>query len=291
MGMNYGISNKIGKPSRKDALDIVKTALEYGINTFDTAQGYGDSEVVLGQALKKLNAHTRVKIITKFTASLDHGDAKVLQQALDESLRRLGVEKIFCIMLHSERLLEMWHQGLNKILTAFQRQGKVENLGISVYAPNRAMQAAAIDELKVIQVPGNILERRFEQCGFFHTANQQDKEIHIRSVFLQGLILTKEEDLSEEMLFAKDVVRHLENLCQQLDLSRLELALLYVKTKWPLARVVFGAETSQQLRDNAVLFSKEFPKQLMSQIEEIEFDVKEDILNPSGWPKKRDAYV
>ena len=53
-GMNYGIANTQGKPSFEKVVGILSVAYENGIRFLDTAAGYGDSEVVLGKALKEL---------------------------------------------------------------------------------------------------------------------------------------------------------------------------------------------------------------------------------------------
>ena len=54
LGFNYGIANKTGKPSIIIANEILKSALKYGINTFDTSPVYGKSEQIIGSFLKKI---------------------------------------------------------------------------------------------------------------------------------------------------------------------------------------------------------------------------------------------
>ncbi len=46
LGMEYGIANKSGKPDMEKALEILQTAINKGINSFDTANAYGNSEEV-----------------------------------------------------------------------------------------------------------------------------------------------------------------------------------------------------------------------------------------------------
>ena len=52
-GMDYGIANLMGKPTRKDVLSILALAWEKGVRRFDTAPGYGNSEHLLGEENKK----------------------------------------------------------------------------------------------------------------------------------------------------------------------------------------------------------------------------------------------
>ena len=59
-GMNYGVANTTGKPSFETVKAILKEAYDGGINALDTAPEYGDSEEVIGKALKELGLlHSR----------------------------------------------------------------------------------------------------------------------------------------------------------------------------------------------------------------------------------------
>lgn len=49
LGLDYGIANKIGKPEKNKAFEIMKYAVENGINYFDTAYNYGNSEIIIGK--------------------------------------------------------------------------------------------------------------------------------------------------------------------------------------------------------------------------------------------------
>ena len=51
LGMNYGLGEFATKPSKSEAFRILNRAVELGVNTFDTANDYGDSEQLIGQWL------------------------------------------------------------------------------------------------------------------------------------------------------------------------------------------------------------------------------------------------
>ena len=55
LGMNYGIANQDGKPNEEKSFAILRTAIENGAASLDTARAYGDSEDVIGRFLKTLN--------------------------------------------------------------------------------------------------------------------------------------------------------------------------------------------------------------------------------------------
>ena len=48
-GINYGITNKVGKVNKKEVRNILQLAVESGIELLDTAQAYGSSETILGE--------------------------------------------------------------------------------------------------------------------------------------------------------------------------------------------------------------------------------------------------
>jgi aryl-alcohol dehydrogenase-like predicted oxidoreductase len=136
----------------------------------------------------------------------------------------------------------------------------------------------------MIQVPANILDHRFADAGVFNLADEKGKLVYIRSVFLQGLLLMKPEDLPSNMAFVKPTLGKIDNLCAKYKYTRQKIALLYIKGKYPQARIIFGAETPTQLELNLNIWEDNFT--LNVEINELEslLIVDERIINPSLWP-------
>jgi len=283
LGLPYGIANKTGQPDQNIATAIIHEAWKNGIREFDTAQGYGDSEKVLGKALTELGFSKEARIISKFDPNLDHLNDSDMSKALDESLERLGVPRLYGIMLHREEMLSLWNKGLSKILYDLVLSGRVHKIGISVYSPEKAIQALKTEGIDMVQLPTNILDRRFERAGVFHLADKKKKKIYIRSVFLQGLILMNLEEVPEKMDFARPVIEKIESLSNDFGLSRQEMALGYIKSETPNAHVIFGAETPKQVRENIETWKKSAPRNLIDQIKIFFKNVDLQILNPTLW--------
>lgn len=283
LGMAYGIANNTGQPDFETAVSIVKTAWEYGIREFDTAQAYGESETVLGRALSSLGISPEAKIITKLDPKLEPHQGQNIKRAIKRSLERLQIPSLYGLMLHREEWLDNLNNGLEKTLRALVLDGTVQHLGVSLYTPARAVQALESDLFDMIQVPANILDRRFADAGVFILANEKGKQTYIRSVFLQGLLLMKPEDLPSNMAFVKPILGKIDNLCAQYKYIRQKIALLYIKGKYPQARIIFGAETPTQLEQNLNIWKDNFT----SIFEINEFDSlsieDERIINPSLW--------
>lgn len=283
LGFKYGIANKTGQPDQATAKAIIQTAWENGIREFDTAQGYGISEQVLGKALSELGIAKEALVISKFDPSIAHLNAVSMSESLDYSIARLGVPNLYCMMLHREEMLSLWDKGLAEILYGFVSSGRVKHIGISVYLPEKAIQALNTKGIDMVQLPTNILDRRFEKAGVFQLADEKGKKIYIRSVFLQGLILMDLKEVPERMAFAKPVLEKLESLSIDLRLTRKEMALSYVKSEMPDAKVIFGADTPEHVRENLTCWEKNSPLSLVAKVRNLFDNVDEKILNPSLW--------
>ena len=283
LGLPYGIANRTGQPNQSVATDIIREAWENGIQEFDTAQGYGESERVLGISLLQLKLSGKAKVITKPHPLLDHLNPAILENAVAESLRNIGVPKLYGIMLHREEMLALWHKGLAEILSRLVAKGMVQKVGVSVYSPEKAIEAINTDGMDMVQIPTNILDRRFEKAGVFEIAKAKKKEVYIRSVFLQGLLLMDTGEISDRMAFAIPVIEKLENLSKEFSLTRHEIALGYIKAEMPNAHVVFGAETKEQVTKNLAAWQKDVPALLGKKVRIVFSNVNEQILNPSLW--------
>jgi len=283
LGMDYGIANRTGAPDPETAKQIIKEAIEAGIREFDTAQAYGCSEKVLGRVIAALGVMDQVKIITKGITDFSDSSSMALQVSVERSLNNLGIDRLYGYMLHKERLLEQWHGGLGVCIGELLSNGTVERFGISVYSPEKALEALAIDEITIIQIPSNVIDRRFEDAGVFQEANRRRKRIYVRSVFLQGLLLISPEDLSSRMAFAVPALEAFQSFADSAGVSRHQLALAYVRDAYSEAKIIFGAETPEQVHANMESWQTPLSKDIVKQIQVSFKDIDSKVLNPVLW--------
>jgi len=284
LGMDYGIANATGQPGYNMARSIVQEAWESGICEFDTAQAYGQSERVLGRVFKDLGIADEVRVITKFATDIDHSDRAALNNALDISLNNLGVESLYGLMLHREDMLDLWEKGLEENLMNIVGSGRVKHLGVSIYSPERAVQALNIEGISMVQLPTNVIDRRFEKAEVFELAHDVGKTIYIRSIFLQGLLLMPPDNLPEHMRFATPVLKRLNSLVRDVGLNIKELCIGYVKHVFANAKVVIGAETQEQVIENVTAWNQDISENIIDGVRCIfNNSVDEEILNPTLW--------
>lgn len=284
LGMPYGIANKSGKPDLAAARTIVQMAWEKGIAEFDTAQAYGDSEKILGRMFAELGIVQEVKVVTKLHSIQSFGGERRLHQSVEESLRSLRVPKLECLLLHREEMLDMLDNGLTESLLTLVQKGYVRYLGVSVYSPGRARQVLGCNLFHSVQIPASVLDRRFQRAGIFEVAEESQRQVYIRSAFLQGLALMSGEDVPATMASVRPLLEKLDSLALTYHMSRQAIALLYLRDRFPRAKVIFGAEVPEQVLQNADCWQLDAPDGFLEGLENAFPEIDEEILNPAKWP-------
>ncbi len=149
--------------SRKEAEKVVRYAYEKGINYFDTARAYGDSEDKMGAALK--DVRDDVVIATKTHQRTKEDAARA---GLKQSLRNLQTDRIDIVQLHgidSEEMLEkaLGSEGSLAALEEAKKEGKIDFIGLSGHNPYVLQKAIETGKFDTVLVPLNVLDRRFSE--------------------------------------------------------------------------------------------------------------------------------
>ena len=186
-GLDYGVANQAGRVSVNDAKNIIQRAALSGINTLDTAIGYGCSECTLGKV-----GVAGWHVITKLPPlPIDcQAVAAWVKAQIEQSMLRLGVQQLQAVLLHRpDDLLGDSGKSLVKVLDGLKADGVVRQIGVSIYAPEQLKALTSIMHPDLVQAPLNILDRRLVDSGWAGRLKDQGAEIHTRSAFLQGLLL------------------------------------------------------------------------------------------------------
>ena len=133
-GMAYGIANHSGQPDQMLANDILVVAWENGIRILDTAQAYGESEVVLGKFFE-CHPECQFEVITKLAPDVDITSVDEISSAVIGSNKNLG-QKPLALLLHNYKQLHFWDGILGDTLRAMMELGEIRHLGVSLYHPD-----------------------------------------------------------------------------------------------------------------------------------------------------------
>ena len=104
---------------------------------------------------------------------------------MNRSRERLGVSCLSGLVIHRETVLRQWSEGVGEVIAGLPKD-LVERTGMSFYTLRGALLALDIPEIDFIQIPTNLLDRRWEDASIFTLAQARGKHVFLRSVFLQG---------------------------------------------------------------------------------------------------------
>jgi aryl-alcohol dehydrogenase-like predicted oxidoreductase/spore coat polysaccharide biosynthesis protein SpsF (cytidylyltransferase family) len=295
IGMNYGIVNLHGQPNISEAEVMLKTAISNGVEYIDTARAYGNSELVIGKCLAGGWA-SRIKIITKLSPLADcppNADYKSVKALVDssvfESCMRLRRQSLDVLMLHRVSHFKEWNGAVWHRLIEHQKDGVINTLGVSVQNPEELIVALGIESVGFIQMPFNIIDWRWGLLQKRITQAKQRRNIvvHVRSVLLQGLLLSFDKALWRRAHIAAPeiMLNWLQKMTQINGCEDVtDLCLRYVRSKPWVDGVVIGMENQEQMAKNIVNFNK--PRINVDQLAAIESSrpsVIADALDPSLW--------
>jgi len=278
-GMNWGPTD--------DAVSIgaLNAALDAGVTLIDTADvyGFGHSEELVAQVIRERKPDNLV-IATKagndfYNAKSDDDagygpikqtyDKDYIIFAAEQSLKRLGVEALDILQLHSGNTEQLERDDPWDALATLKQQGKIKHAGWSVQSFQETTQAHVLDAhhdlLDVLQIRYNLLEREAEKV-LFPKCEQYGIGVIVRIPILFGLLTGK---FTRDATFGEDDHRKMNLSPEKLDdyLTRFEalqplfdkypdqtmtqVALRFCITHPACHTAIPGGKTPEQVNENA----------------------------------------
>ncbi len=284
LGMDYGINNLAGKPNFQEVEKIIRTAIDGGINAFDTSPDYGNSEEVLGKCLKDCDRSKLIFISKVLPVKWSDKSKKIIEDlhgSISLTLSNLGISQIPIYLFHRFGDMQRDNGIILKELLAVQKKGVIGKLGISTYTPEEAEKSLNIRGIEVIQIPFNLIDKRLMDNGSLKKAKEKGVIVLARSVFLQGLFFM--EKLPKDLQGFSPYQKKKDDICRQNDLSIEELALRYALSINEISSVLIGVDNAAQLQKNIAIARKvPLSKDIISKIEQLG-SAPEKIINPRLW--------
>lgn len=255
-GLDYGISNTAGRTTLDEAGRILDRARWAGIDTLDTAAAYGESEQVLGR-IGVGGWH----VVTKVPPLPDDEDGKewVLRHAR-QSLDRLRVERLDGLLLHNATdLLKAQGRNLAAGLREVKAEGMVGKVGYSIYSPQPLTELIEVMLPDLVQAPFNVLDQRLAKSGWLGRLAEAGAEVHVRSVFMQGLLLMGREKRPPAFDRWRELWQRWDAAVGGHSEQALALCLGFVKTQPGISRVIVGVENQDHLEQLLAIWEKAAP--------------------------------
>lgn len=278
-GLDYGIANDNGKPSQDSVNKIVDYLYNNGLNCFDTAQAYGNSEEVIGKAL---DAKDDIYLISKLKSDVFVSDAI---KNVNKSLENLRVDSLYALLLHDSELLYKWNNKYSEFVDTLINSKKIKYFGVSIYSSKDFMLALENEKVQFIQIPFNLFDQRALKENWFQKAKECGKIIFIRSVFLQGLLLMDKNSIPKKLENSRIYLEKLDFYCLKHKISKNELALSFVDTIAKDSLLLFGCDNLIQAEENLKNYNnlKVLNEDDILELRSMFLDVDEKIYNPTKW--------
>lgn len=277
-GLKYGISNQIGKIQLKEVKEILQYAKSLNINIIDTAISYGDSEKVLGETgVKDFKFITKLPVFPKNIFDV----SSWIENEIDLSLKRLNVQSLYGLLIHrSEDLIHGKSKDIVEALYKIKSKGKVKKIGISIYETSELEQLTDLIEIDIVQAPLNIFDQRLLTSGWLSKLHKNDIEIHVRSIFLQGLLLMPRQKYPSYFNQWQRLLKMWHEWLNDNKISALEATVRYALSINELSRVIVGITSKKQLKQIIIASDGELPP-IPTEL----FSNDRNLLNPSNWTK------
>jgi aryl-alcohol dehydrogenase-like predicted oxidoreductase len=248
-GSRYGVSNTKGVTSDGEITNILDKAFASGISLLDTAPDYGDSESKIGDNdAKNFNIVTKIPTLSKYPASIDKVNA--LKSSVQNSISNLKRVRLQGLLFHDAADLTADTQGvLLREVNKLKTNGSVVKIGVSVYSGEQIDSVLDVFLPDIVQVPFNILDQRLLHSGHLKKLNTLGVEIHVRSVFLQGLFHIPIERLPKYFKPIEELLAEINSAAKKQKMSINQASLTFVRDQPFVDKILVGIESLFQLNE------------------------------------------
>jgi aryl-alcohol dehydrogenase-like predicted oxidoreductase len=230
-GMDHETRGDV-RVSPQEVQAILAYARRAAIDMIDTAPHYGRSEFVLGAGGD--NPLPR-RIVTKTpiidSDSIGYEEMLMLTTSFSRSLWRLRVNRLYGIVV--QRGADLLKPGADAVyaqLKQWKAEGKTEKIGVIVRDGLELDALQSQYAFDIVQLPVNVLDQRMHDSGALRRLKRKGIEIHARSVFSEGLLLAKPDELPSRFASYRDHLEQYHGKLQDRRLQPVEGALQFIRS-------------------------------------------------------------
>lgn len=282
-------ATRVGNADPDDSIRVIHKALDAGINVVDTSDAYGDSEEVVGRALK--GRRDGVVLATKVSRPMGDdpnqqgASRRWLVTAVENSLRRLQTDHVDLYQIHRPDPDTDIEETLSA-LTDLVRSGKVRAIGTSNMLASDIVEAQWTAERRGLQrfhteqPPYSLLNRGIER-EVLPTAQRHGMGTLVWGPLGQGLLTGRirkgqQTDVRRASMFTHmtdearlDVVEQFTELAQQVGMPLTHLAMAFAIAHPGVSSALIGARTEAHLDDLVAGFDVTLGDDVLDRIDEI----------------------
>jgi aryl-alcohol dehydrogenase-like predicted oxidoreductase len=274
-GTDYGISNTSGQVTYSEVEKILNLAKNNGIRIIDTASSYGNSEEVLGE----VSTNLELSFITKVSPELlnEH-----IISSVKSSIDKLKIKRLDGVLLHNcSSLLSVTAQETYSYLRSLKEKHLLcKKIGCSVYSPEEAITISEQFHIDIFQIPANLFDQRIFEKNVLRKIKDKGAEVHIRSLFLQGVMFLNSQNLPSHLLGLEPKLSRLKEYHQNNKEKIIAMALAPFVQNPLIDKLVIGCCSAKELEQ--IISAYKLAEKI--QIDLSLFSVEdENLIDPRKW--------
>jgi aryl-alcohol dehydrogenase-like predicted oxidoreductase len=232
-----------GKPREAEARDILSIAGRSGLSVLEVARGSSMADGLLRGALPQPNPFR----LTLTSVRPDRGP-EMVEAELRAQMLRLGVERVDTIVAPSATDLfsplgpQLWDR-----LKALKDEGLCQRIGVPVYASDDPVGVARRFKPDLVQAPASLLDQRLLLDGSLSTIAEMGIEVHLRSIFLNGVLFLPPDRAPSHLKAAAGRISRARRLIAEGRSDPLQAALGFALTRPEAAHVLVGVTSAAEM--------------------------------------------
>lgn len=269
-GLPYGIMKKTNYRRKKKLKEILNFSKKKRINGLYTSKYYGDTNKLLG--FEKLN---QFEIFSKFKSE-DLLNKKFILEI--NKVKDILKKDSFVLMLDGfEKLSEKKALKVYYILLNLKKKKYITKFGYSIYFFKNLKKICKNFKPDILQCPYNVLDRRLEKDKLLQYLKYNNIEIHVRTIFLQGLLILHYSLLPKKFLRWKKIFKKFNDWMSYYHVSNFKGCINFIENNKYIDKILIGVDNLDQLKE-IVSFKPnkniKYPKFFLKD---------EKLINPSKW--------
>lgn len=282
-GLSYGITNRSGRVARTSAHAILERASAAGFGFVDTAPVYGNSEAVIGES----GAASGLRMVTKtpkLTVATTPSEAEeIVRISIDQSLARLNVSVLDSVLVHdAEDLMGPAGPAVWAALERAKDDGKVTRIGASIYRGSQIEALVDRYPLGILQIPWNPMDRRLDAQSLIDWLVEGGVAIHVRSLFLQGLILAGPSGIPPHLAPLRNAIAEFRDWAADGGMTAVEAVLSQAMLRPEFEACLVGVTSLEEL-DSIIAAATKVSENPRAPIFHPSVALEECYLDPSQW--------
>ncbi|HEX3408166.1 MAG TPA: aldo/keto reductase, partial [Caulobacteraceae bacterium] len=232
-----------GRPPEAEVREMLATAGRAGLGVLDCGQAQPAAEQMLGaQMPRPAPFHVLVRSVRG-----DRGP-DLVEAELRATLTRLGLTKARAVVVQSASDLfaasglALWHR-----LKSLRDEGLVDQVGVSAYASDDPAGLARRFKPDLVQAPASLLDQRLLLDGSLMAVREMGVEVHLRSIFLNGLLFLPPDRVPAQLKGAAGRLSRARRMIAEGRSDPLQAALGFALSRPEADAVIVGASTAAEL--------------------------------------------